>query len=57
MDPNVPMIAEYENTRSMLVESMRELWKINNLPKTASKDKTIQINLEPIPKFDRNIAC
>lgn len=45
VDPNVLLIAEYENARSILDESMKELWRIIDSSKTRSKDKNKSINL------------
>ena len=36
---------EYEKDRLLLSETIKELWKIIDAPKTASKEKTKSINL------------
>lgn len=45
VDPYDQLIEEYEKTRSILGETVKELWKIIDSSKTSSKDKTKSINL------------
>lgn len=45
IDPDDQLIEEYEKTRLILGETVKELWKIIDSSKTSSKDKTKSITL------------
>jgi hypothetical protein len=45
LDPDVQLLDEYHNSRIILKEAIKELWKIIDSPKTSSKDKNKSINL------------
>ncbi len=45
IDPDDLLLEEYEKDRLLLSETIKELWKIIDAPKTASKEKTKSINL------------
>lgn len=45
MDPNLLLISEYEKTRLILDEALKELWKIIDSPKIDANNKNKSINL------------
>lgn len=45
IDPNLLLINEYEKSRSILDESIKELWKIIDSPKTSANDKNKSISM------------